>query len=167
MSETPQTFRNRIESKIMNKTTLGRQLLVWDFRRAKIVFTNGCFDLLHDGHLDLLIKAKEAGDKLIVGLNSDASVKRLKGETRPVKNESSRAMQLAALQMVDAVILFEEDTPQSLIEWLQPDVLVKGGDYDAHSIVGADIVTAKGGEVLIVPTVEGFSTSGLIQQMKS
>jgi D-beta-D-heptose 7-phosphate kinase/D-beta-D-heptose 1-phosphate adenosyltransferase len=102
-----------------------------------------------------------------VGLNSDASVKRLKGETRPVKNESSRAMQLAALQMVDAVILFEEDTPQSLIEWLQPDVLVKGGDYDAHSIVGADIVTAKGGEVLIVPTVEGFSTSGLIQQMKS
>lgn len=167
MSETPQSFRTRIESKIMDKVSLGRQLLIWDFRKAKIVFTNGCFDLMHDGHLDLLIKAKEAGDKLIVGLNTDASVKRLKGESRPIKNQHSRAMQLAALQMVDAVILFDEDTPLELIDWMQPDVLVKGGDYQVENIVGAEIVKQKGGDILIIPTLEGFSTSNLIEQMKS
>ncbi|HNX21201.1 MAG TPA: D-glycero-beta-D-manno-heptose 1-phosphate adenylyltransferase [Bacteroidales bacterium] len=130
----------------------------------KIVFTNGCFDILHLGHVQYLAQAKELGDLLVIGLNSDLSVKRLKGETRPVNPEHARALVLAALQFVDFVILFEEDTPFELIQQIIPDVLVKGGDYNKDQIVGADIVTSNGGEVVVLDFVDGFSTTQIINQ---
>ena len=130
----------------------------------KIVFTNGCFDILHLGHVQYLAQAKELGDLLVIGLNSDLSVKRLKGETRPVNPEHARALVLAALQFVDFVILFEEDTPFELIQKIIPDVLVKGGDYNKDQIVGADIVTSNGGEVVVLDFVDGFSTTQIINQ---
>lgn len=134
------------------------------FKGKKLVFTNGCFDILHLGHIQYLSQAKELGDILVVGLNSDLSVKRLKGETRPVNPEHARALVLAALQFVDYVILFEEDTPFELIQKIIPDVLVKGGDYNKDQIVGADIVTANGGEVVVLDFVNGFSTTHIINQ---
>ena len=128
----------------------------------KIVFTNGCFDILHRGHVEYLQKAKTFGDKLIVGLNSDASVRRLKGPTRPVQDQESRKIILEALRCVDEVIIFDEDTPYELIQKIQPDVLVKGADYKPEDIVGYDIVKAKGGEVRTVEFVEGHSTSRIL-----
>ena len=133
----------------------------------KIVFTNGCFDILHRGHIEYLSKASDLGDVLIIGLNTDASVKRIKGEGRPVQDETSRALILASLRFVEAVILFDEDTPYDLISMIKPDVLVKGGDYTEETIVGADIVKAIGGEVVTIPLVEGYSTSGLIKVLGS
>lgn len=133
---------------------------------GKIVFTNGCFDILHLGHVEYLATARSLGDLLIVGLNSDRSVKRLKGEDRPVNPEYARASILAALEFVDYVVLFDEDTPYDLIEAIKPDVLVKGGDYNIDNIVGADLVLANGGKVEIVPLVEGFSTSKIILSCK-
>ena len=130
----------------------------------KIVFTNGCFDILHLGHVQYLSQAKDLGDILVIGLNSDLSVKRLKGETRPVNPEHARALVLAALQFVDYVILFEEGTPFELIQKIIPDVLVKGGDYQKDQIVGADIVTANGGEVVVLDFVDGYSTTHIINQ---
>lgn len=127
----------------------------------KIVFTNGCFDILHKGHISLLSKAATFGDTLVIGLNSDDSVRRLKGETRPLQDWSSRAAVLDALKMVDYVIGFEEDTPLNLIETIEPDVLVKGGDYDAGEVVGAEVVRNRGGEVVIIPLEEGYSTSAI------
>ncbi|MDR0437764.1 MAG: D-glycero-beta-D-manno-heptose 1-phosphate adenylyltransferase [Bacteroidales bacterium] len=128
----------------------------------KIVFTNGCFDILHRGHVEYLQKAKAFGDKLIVGLNSDASVRHLKGKTRPIQDQESRKIILEALRCVDEVIIFDEDTPYELIKKVQPDVLVKGADYKPEDIVGYDIVKAKGGEVRTVEFVEGHSTSGIL-----
>lgn len=136
-------------------------------RGNKIVFTNGCFDILHKGHFDLLAKAAEEGDFLVVGLNSDASVKRLKGRDRPVNHESDRAFALASLLCVDMVVLFEEDNPLSLIEALKPDILVKGGDYTLDTIIGARETMARGGSVTIIPFVSGYSTTGLIQTIRS
>ncbi|MDR2979148.1 MAG: D-glycero-beta-D-manno-heptose 1-phosphate adenylyltransferase [Bacteroidales bacterium] len=135
------------------------------FYNKKIVFTNGCFDILHLGHVEYLAKAKDLGDILVVGLNSDVSVKRLKGEQRPVNPEHARATVLAALSMVDFVIVFEEDTPYNLINNILPDYLVKGGDYAAGEIVGADTVNNKGGEVVIIPLTDGFSTTKTIESM--
>jgi len=155
-------FESAIHGKIVLTEQLDKLTFLWRFRNNKIIFTNGCFDLLHDGHLELLMKAKDLGGKLIVGINSDASVKRLKGEKRPIKSEKSRLLQLAALQMVDAVVLFEEDTPIELIKLIQPDILVKGGDYDVATIVGAKEVQANGGSVVVIPLVEGFSTTRII-----
>ena len=129
----------------------------------KIVFTNGCFDIIHLGHIQYLAQARELGDLLVVGLNTDLSVKRLKGESRPVNPEFARAMVLAALQFVDFVILFDEDTPLNLIHTILPDFLVKGGDYSIDQIVGADFVIEKGGKVITLPFVEGFSSSNIIQ----
>ncbi|HPE39492.1 MAG TPA: D-glycero-beta-D-manno-heptose 1-phosphate adenylyltransferase [Bacteroidales bacterium] len=129
----------------------------------KIVFTNGCFDIIHLGHIQYLAQARELGDLLVVGLNTDLSVKRLKGESRPVNPEFARAMVLAALQFVDFVILFDEDTPLNLIHTISPDFLVKGGDYSIDQIVGADFVIEKGGKVITLPFVEGFSSSNIIQ----
>jgi len=129
------------------------------------VFTNGCFDLLHAGHLHVLRAAKEAGDLLTVGLNTDASVRKLKGKGRPLMGEGERAELLAALDPVDYVVLFSEETPRRLIEALEPDVLVKGGDYQADRIVGADVVRGRGGQVLVVPLREGLSTSSLIERI--
>ena len=131
----------------------------------KIVFTNGCFDIIHSGHCFYLTEAKKLGDILIVGLNTDASVKRLKGETRPVNNEDDRAMVLSCLKPVDYVVLFDEDTPFNLIRNIIPNVLVKGGDYTIENIVGADIVLENGGEVKVIPFVEGKSTTKIIEKI--
>ncbi|MDR1758224.1 MAG: D-glycero-beta-D-manno-heptose 1-phosphate adenylyltransferase [Bacteroidales bacterium] len=136
------------------------------FRNQKVVFTNGCFDILHLGHVEYLLKAKSLGDILVVGLNSDVSVKRLKGDNRPIHPEHARAMVLAALLFVDYVIIFEEDTPYNLIRYIAPDVLVKGGDYRAEDVVGADIMKTNGGKVVIIPLTEGFSTTRVLQKAK-
>jgi len=132
----------------------------------KIVFTNGCFDVLHFGHVQYLLEAKKLGDLLVVGLNSDASVRRLKGESRPINGEKERAFVLAALAFVDYVVVFEEDTPKELIEVVKPNVLVKGGDYKIENIVGADFVMQNGGTVTTIPFVEGFSSTHIIEQLK-
>ena len=132
-----------------------------------VVFTNGVFDLLHEGHIASLSQAAQEGDFLIVAVNGDASVKRLKGETRPLNNENSRALLLASLVITDAVIIFHEDTPLELINQLLPDVMVKGGDYTVEQIAGAKEVIANGGRVVINPILEGFSTTGTIEKMKS
>ncbi len=131
----------------------------------KIVFTNGCFDVLHFGHVQYLLEAKKLGDLLVVGLNSDASVRRLKGESRPINGEQERAFVLAALAFVDYVVVFEEDTPKELIEVVKPDVLVKGGDYQIENIVGADFVIQNGGTVTTIPFVEGFSSTHILEQL--
>ncbi len=137
------------------------------FIGKKVVFTNGCFDVLHRGHLTYLREAAELGDILIVGLNSDASVKRLKGENRPLNNQEDRALALASLLFVDAVVIFDEDTPETLIKRVKPHVLVKGGDYNENTVVGAGFVKAAGGEVKIIPFIEGYSTTNFIEQVKA
>lgn len=139
----------------------------WKSAEKKIVFTNGCFDLLHQGHLDYLAKAKDLGDFLVIGLNSDNSVKRLKGPTRPINDEKSRAVMLAALGMIDLVVLFDEDTPMELIQALNPDVLVKGGDYTIATIVGADYVEKSGGRVEVIPFLDGFSTTKIVTRIQN
>ena len=140
--------------------------LLTTYRREnfKLVFTNGCFDLLHKGHLDLLLKAAGFGDKLFVGLNSDKSVKKLKGDSRPKQNERTRAQKLLELKYVNHVIIFEDLTPQKLIHAISPDVLVKGGDYKKSEIVGAKHVISSGGVVKIVPLTPGFSTTSIIEK---
>jgi D-beta-D-heptose 7-phosphate kinase/D-beta-D-heptose 1-phosphate adenosyltransferase len=140
----------------------------WRARLGKrsLVFTNGVFDLLHRGHVDVLLAARKHGDALAVGVNSDASVRRLKGASRPVRNESERAYLLAALAMVDCVVIFEQDTPLELIRALEPDVLVKGGDYSEGNIVGAPEVRARGGRVVIVPLTPGHSTSSIVEKLR-
>lgn len=156
-----------IEKKIaLSAENASRLLNMWKFRNEKIVFTNGCFDIIHCGHIEYLAKAASLGTKLIVGLNTDASVRRLKGENRPVNDERGRALALASLLFVDEVILFNTDTPRELIEFIQPDVLVKGGDYQPEDIVGNDIVTARGGQVVTIPLVEGYSTTSIIEHLK-
>ena len=132
----------------------------------RLVFTNGVFDLLHPGHIDVLLGARREGDALLVGLNSDASVRRLKGPSRPVRNERERAIVLGALAMVDAVVVFEQDTPLELIEALEPDVLVKGGDYTEATIVGAESVKRRGGRVVVVPLTPGQSTTGIVEKLR-
>ncbi|MEY2828802.1 MAG: D-glycero-beta-D-manno-heptose 1-phosphate adenylyltransferase [Bacteroidota bacterium] len=160
----PTSYQAFIANKIFTPENLQKNLLLWRFKNHPVIFTNGCFDLLHDGHIELLCAAKQLNGKLIVGLNSDDSVKRLKGEHRPIKNQASRLLQLAALQMVDGVILFEDDTPLQLINLIQPDVLVKGGDYTESTIVGASEVKSWGGKVEIFQLVEGYSTTNLIKK---
>jgi D-beta-D-heptose 7-phosphate kinase/D-beta-D-heptose 1-phosphate adenosyltransferase len=136
-------------------------------RAGRLVFTNGVFDILHRGHVDYLARARALGDALVVGLNSDASVRRLdKGPERPLVGERDRAFLLASLRMVDAVVLFDEDTPARLIEHIVPDVLVKGGDYSIENVVGRDTVEAAGGEVRIIRFVDGFSTTSLIEKIR-
>ncbi len=156
-----------IPRKLFNDAELQQQLKRWRLQGKKIVFTNGVFDILHEGHIASLSEAAAFGHILIVGVNADASVKRLKGESRPVNNEHSRALLLAALVMTDAVIIFKEDTPLNLINSILPDTLVKGGDYTLEQIVGAKEVLANGGEVRIIPLVQGFSTTGIIERMKN
>ena len=156
--------------KINNKLLSGDKLTKWlDGCRKngkKIVFSNGCFDILHRGHVEYLAKAAAFGDVMIIGLNTDASVKRLKGPSRPVNDENARAFVLAGLEFVSAVVLFDEDTPYNLIKIVQPDVLVKGSDYKPENIVGYDIVKAKGGKVVTVDLVEGFSTTKTIEKLQ-
>ena len=147
------------KNKIFDHAVLGNRVAMWRFLNNKIVFTNGCFDILHRGHIEYLSQARDKGAVLVIGLNNDASVKRIKGEGRPVQDEMTRALVLASLRFVDAVVLFDEDTPYELIKFVQPDVLVKGADYTENTIIGADIVKANGGEVVTIPIVEGYSTS--------
>jgi len=155
-----------IPGKIFTLYGLLQQLKRWRLLNKKIVFTNGVFDILHEGHIASLSEAASHGNILIVGVNADASVKRLKGNSRPVNNENSRALVLASLLMTDAIIIFEEDTPYHLITAVMPDVLVKGGDYTIATIVGAKEVIANGGQVMIAPILEGFSTTSIIEKMK-
>lgn len=154
-----------IQNKIIPQTHLDKRLSQWRNQGLKIVFTNGCFDLLHRGHVEYLAQAADMADVLVVGLNTDASVRRLKGETRPVNNEAARAMVLASLGFVDAVVLFDEDTPYELIKAVRPDILVKGADYQPEEIVGYDIVTSYGGRVTTLPLVEGYSTTRLLSSV--
>lgn len=156
-----------IQNKILSADELQRHLTLWRFKGKKIVFTNGCFDILHLGHIDYLMKAADAGDVMIIGLNTDASVRKLKGEGRPVNDEQARALILASLVFVSAVVLFDEDTPYNLIQKIQPDVLVKGNDYKIEDIAGHDIVLAKGGKVITVDLLSGYSTTGLIEKLKT
>lgn len=153
---------NIIEKKIV--THKDWEKLKNNFQSKKIVFTNGCFDILHLGHVHYLSSAKDLGDILIIGLNSDASVKRLKGENRPINAQYARALLLAALQFVDFVIVFDEDTPLNLIQQITPHILVKGGDYQQENIVGADWVLSHGGKVEIVDFIEGYSSTNLIKK---
>lgn len=155
-----------IREKIINPDHLERILAILRFQEKKIVFTNGCFDILHRGHVEYLARAASYGDTLIVGLNSDKSVKNIKGPGRPVQDEKTRALILASLYFVDRIILFDEDTPYDLIKRVQPDILVKGADYKPEQIVGYDIVKARGGEIVTIDLVEGQSTTNIIDKLK-
>ncbi len=155
-----------VSAKILAGDSLEREIARWKFFRKKIVFTNGCFDLLHLGHIEYLGKAADMGDVLIIGLNSDGSVRRLKGSNRPVNNQEQRAMLLASLSFVSAVAIFDEDTPLNLISKVQPDILVKGGDYRPDEVAGADIVLAKGGEVRIIELTPGYSTTEMEKRIR-
>ena len=156
----------KIYDKILDDKSLEERLDLWRREGRTIVFSNGCFDILHRGHVEYLSKAADLGDKLIIGLNTDDSVKRLKGQSRPVNDEKARAVVLAGLEFVDAVVFFEEDTPYNLIKRVQPDVLVKGKDYKAEDIVGYDIVISRGGRVETIELVDGFSTTKTIEKMR-
>lgn len=154
-----------IERKIMPLPELMRTVAQWRLLKKSIAFTNGVFDILHKGHIYSFSQAAEEADYLIVGLNSDSSTKRLKGDSRPINDEQARAILLASLVIIDAVVLFEEDTPLELIKTILPDVLIKGGDYTIEQIAGAKEVIENGGRVVINPIVEGYSTTGLIGKM--
>ena len=154
-----------IKQKIYTLPELLKQVTRWKFLNKKIVFTNGCFDILHEGHIFSLCQAAKEGDVLIIGINSDASTKRLKGPSRPVNNENSRALIIASLIVTDAVIIFEEDTPLQLITAVMPDTIVKGGDYTVEQVAGAKEVIANGGNVVINPIIQGFSTTDIINKI--
>ena len=155
-----------IQSKILlDRTDLENALAIWRFKDQKVVFTNGCFDIIHRGHVEYLAKAASLGGQLVIGLNSDASVKRLKGSSRPVQDENTRAMVLASFSFVSKVVLFDEDTPYDLIKLVRPNILVKGGDYQVESIVGYDIVRETGGEVVTVDLVDAHSTTSIITEL--
>lgn len=164
-----------IKNKVHNPDSLKKLLRVWRMKNQKVVFTNGCFDILHPGHVEYLGKAKDRGNRLVIGINTDASLKKLgKGDDRPIQNEESRAFIIASLGFVDAVILFDDETPYELIKNIVPDVLIKGGDYDPEKkdkndpayIVGSDIVRENGGEVDVIPFKEGYSTTSIINKIK-
>jgi len=160
----PETTNKRIFDRI----SAARMVNVWRLKSDRIVFTNGCFDILHRGHVEYLQEAAALGDRLVVGVNSDASVRRLgKGDDRPLNDQDSRAKVLAALRCVDAVVIFDEDTPLELITALQPDVVAKGGDWKPEQIVGADVVKARGGEVRSLKLVDGFSTTALVERIRN
>lgn len=156
-----------IQSKIQGWEQITESLATWRSSSSKVVFTNGCFDILHYGHVYYLAEARALGDKLIVGLNSAASVKRLKGAHRPINDDLTRMHLLAALECVDAVVLFEDDTPLTLIQHLQPDILVKGGDWKVEEIVGSEVVQAKGGEVKNLAFVSGYSTTNIEEKIRN
>ncbi len=155
-----------IPAKLYNREEIAAQVRRWRLLNKRLVFTNGVFDIIHEGHISSLSEAAAFGDILIVGVNADASVKRLKGPTRPVNHEQARALILASIVVTDAIVIFEEDTPLELIKVVMPDVLVKGGDYTIEQIAGAKEVMDNGGEVKIAAIVPGISTTGIINKMK-
>jgi D-beta-D-heptose 7-phosphate kinase/D-beta-D-heptose 1-phosphate adenosyltransferase len=154
-----------VDKKIIDREGIKRKTAQWRALGKTFAFTNGCFDILHQGHIFSLSQAAKEADYLIVGLNSDASTMRLKGDNRPINDQQSRAIMLASLFIVDAVVIFDEDTPLELIKTVNPDVLVKGGDYTIEQVVGAKEVQAAGGKVIINPIMPGFSTTGLIEKI--
>lgn len=158
-------YTDIIQQKIFTRNELQHKLAQVRLLGTTVAFTNGCFDILHKGHIASLSQAAAAADFLVVGVNSDSSTKRLKGEGRPVNTEDARALILASLIIVDAVVLFDEDTPLELIKEIKPDVLVKGGDYSIDQIVGSKEVIASGGQVIINPIVEGYSTTGILEKI--
>lgn len=154
-----------VQSKILTVENLLPLLSVWKFKENKIVFTNGCFDVLHRGHIEYLAKASNLGNKLVIGLNTDESVRENKGKNRPVQDEYSRALILASLKFVDAVVLFNEKTPENLIKLVKPDFLVKGGDYKIENIVGSGFVISYGGQVIVIEYLENHSSSRIINKI--
>jgi rfaE bifunctional protein nucleotidyltransferase chain/domain len=160
------SYIETVRKKIIPAGELDYLIAYWRFREFKIVFTNGCFDVIHRGHIEYLAKARDLGDILVVGLNTDDSVKKLKGDGRPIQDQESRSLILASLSFVSHVILFEEDTPYELIKKIQPDILIKGGDYKPEEIVGYDIVKKKGGTVKVISHIDGLSSSSVIQKLK-
>ena len=157
---------NKINSKIFSLDDLKNQVNAWKQAGEDVVFTNGCFDIIHRGHIEVLAQTADLGNKLIIGLNSDSSIQGLKGKERPIMDEKSRAILLASLNFVDAVVMFAEETPLNLISFLKPDVLAKGGDYKIETIVGHEIVQQNGGKVKLVPFVDGFSSTTIIDIIK-
>ena len=157
---------NAIEAKILDWPAARQAVAGWQSAGQQVVFTNGCFDILHYGHVHYLADARDRGDRLVIGLNSAASVRRLKGPNRPIHDEKSRQMLLAACSFIDAVVVFEQDTPLELIRTLQPDILVKGGDWQPADIVGSDLVLARGGLVLSLPYIEGYSTTAIERKIQ-
>jgi rfaE bifunctional protein nucleotidyltransferase chain/domain len=157
---------NIIQSKIIDINNIEQNLTYWNLKNKKIIFTNGCFDILHRGHVEYLAQAASHGDVLIIGVNTDSSVRRIKGETRPVQDEYARALLLASLSFVTAVVLFDDDTPYNLIKRIQPDILIKGSDYGIKEIVGSDIVLTKGGKVITIDFIKGYSTTSIIEKLK-
>jgi rfaE bifunctional protein nucleotidyltransferase chain/domain len=154
--------------KVLDRTKAEEEVKNWRAEGERVVFTNGCFDILHPGHIDLLTKAGALGDRLIIGLNSDASVQKLeKGPGRPVIDQASRALLVASLEMVDAVVVFDEGTPLALIQSLGPDFLIKGADYQESDIVGKEHVEANGGQVVRLPLLEGYSSSSIIERIRN
>jgi len=167
---------NNLVDKIVSEHVAIQRIKTWKLKNKKIVFTNGCFDILHKGHVSYLAKAADLGDKLVIALNTDSSVKRLgKGDERPINSQDARLLVIAALGFVDMVILFDNDTPLEIIKLLEPDILVKGADYDPQEtdksskkyIVGSDIVQAYGGDVKVVELVDGFSTTNIVNRLKN
>lgn len=161
------SFHKLLADKIIPTENISRFVNAKRFTGKKIVFTNGCFDILHAGHVDYLSQARDLGNILVLGLNTDESVKRLnKGPERPINSQEARAKVLAALGCVDAIVYFNEDTPYDLIKLVQPDVLVKGDDYKPEDIVGYDIVKGRGGEIITIPFLQGYSTTGIVNKLK-
>ena len=162
------SYQNNIQQKIVSLSDLLKKLSSWRLLSRKVAFTNGVFDLMHRGHVEYLMQAADCADELIIGLNSDSSVKMLnKGSSRPIQDQDSRAIILASLAFVSAVVVFDDETPASLIEAISPDVLIKGGDYSIEEIVGSSFVLSKGGEVKTIPLVEGHSTSSIEERIKA
>ena len=157
----------KINNKLFSLKDLKTKLSIWRENGEKIIFTNGCFDIIHKGHIQVLANAADLGDRLIIGLNSDISVQKLKGLNRPIVEEDARAFLLASLNFVDAVVLFSEETPINLITTLKPNILAKGGDYAINSIAGYKEVKEYNGEVIIVPFVDGFSSTSIIEKIKN
>ena len=157
---------NQLKEKVVSQDQALKELKAWREKNKKIVFTNGCFDIIHPGHIDYLSQARDLGDILVLGLNTDQSVRRLnKGSNRPINDERTRAYVLAGLASVDLIVFFDEETPYNLIKLLQPNVLVKGKDYEVEKIIGFDILKENGGEVITIPFLEGYSTSRLIKKI--
>ena len=160
------SFHNQLKEKVVSQDQALKELKAWREKNKKIVFTNGCFDIIHPGHIDYLSQARDLGDILVLGLNTDQSVRRLnKGSNRPINDQGTRAYVLAGLASVDLIVFFDEETPYNLIKLLQPNVLVKGKDYEVEKIIGYDILKENGGEVITIPFLEGYSTSSLIKKI--
>jgi len=157
---------NKLNTKIYSLEELKNQVNAWKQAGEEVVFTNGCFDIIHRGHIEVLAQTADLGNKLIIGINSDSSIQKLKGKNRPIIEEQSRAILLASFSFVDAVVLFSEETPLNLISTLKPDVLAKGGDYEINTIVGHKVVQENGGQVILVPFVDGFSSTTIIDKIK-